>query len=283
MDSGWALSYLSDGNDERIGAVVDAGTVPTLINLLRHDSASVITPALRTLGNIVSGSDKHTQTVVDAGGLNALLPLLKHNKKAIRKECCWALSNIAAGTQAQIGALVSAADGDGTLLLKGVVHQLEHGEWDVKKEAAWVISNIATGGKREHVRVCITAGAIKPVCELLTVDDARVVTVALDAIESFFKSCVGKDGSHDEMARLIDEADGLDKIEELQQHANVDVYEKAVHLIETYFGAEDDEENDQTQPQTCAQGGGFAFGTTQAAPLGGFNFGNAAGGFNFQQ
>ena len=39
-------------------------------------------------------------------------------------------------------------------------------------------------------------------------------------------------------ANFIDEAQGLDKIENLQNHENQDIYDKAVKILETYYGAE---------------------------------------------
>jgi hypothetical protein len=38
----------------------------------------------------------------------------------------------------------------------------------------------------------------------------------------------------------VDECDGLEKLEQLQEHENHNVYTKSVHLIETFFGAEDE-------------------------------------------
>jgi len=62
QDAAWALSYLCDGDDEGIDALIEApGVCADLVRHLGHLSSNVITPVMRTLGNIVSGDDHHTQ------------------------------------------------------------------------------------------------------------------------------------------------------------------------------------------------------------------------------
>ena len=63
---------------------------------------------------------------------------------------------------------------------------------------------------------------------------------------------------------FVDEAEGLDKLEQLQNHNNEDVYKKAMHILETYFGL-DDEEDEQLAPEAGQQGFVFAQG---GAPMG---------------
>ncbi|RYG63309.1 hypothetical protein EON64_16190 [archaeon] len=72
-DACWALSYISDGPDHRIQAVLNAGVAPRLVELLASTSTSVQTPALRTVGNIVTGDDSQTQFIINLNALPALL------------------------------------------------------------------------------------------------------------------------------------------------------------------------------------------------------------------
>jgi hypothetical protein len=78
VDAAWALSYLSDGDDDRIEHIVH--TTPVLIALLESNAANVTLPALRTLGNIVTGSELQTQMVIDAGLLQHALKILESPK-----------------------------------------------------------------------------------------------------------------------------------------------------------------------------------------------------------
>ena len=47
-------------------AVIDAGVLTQVVRLLEHKAPSVVTPALRILGNLVTGDDIQTQQVLDA-------------------------------------------------------------------------------------------------------------------------------------------------------------------------------------------------------------------------
>ncbi|CAI9109255.1 OLC1v1009042C1 [Oldenlandia corymbosa var. corymbosa] len=86
-DSCWALLYLFDGDNGKIQVVIEAGVCPRLVQLLLTDSPSVLVPAFRTVGNIVTGEDSQTQAVIDNQGLSCLLNLLIQNPmKTIKKE-----------------------------------------------------------------------------------------------------------------------------------------------------------------------------------------------------
>ncbi len=107
-DACWALSYLSDGTNDKIAEVINSGVVRRLVELLLHQSPSVLVPALRTVGNIVTGDDAQTQVVINCGALPCLHALLTtSHKKSIKKEACWTVSNVTAGTKEQVGSAAS--------------------------------------------------------------------------------------------------------------------------------------------------------------------------------
>ena len=64
-------------------------------------------------------------------------------------------------------------------------------------------------------------------------------------------------GPHaEQIANLIEECDGLAKIEDLQNHENVEIYKLAYDIIEQFFS--DEVGDDELQPQV-ADDGGFQF------------------------
>ncbi|XP_075105135.1 importin subunit alpha isoform X1 [Nicotiana tabacum] len=268
-DACWALSYLSDGTNDKIQAVIEAGVCPRLVELLLHSSPSVLIPALRTVGNIVTGDDIQTQVIIDHHALPCLLNLLTQNyKKSIKKEACWTISNITAGSRNQIQAVIEAG------IIAPLVHLLQNAEFEIKKEAAWAISNATSGGNHDQIKFLVSQGCIKPLCDLLVCPDPRIVTVCLEGLENILKigeadKDLGNTEGVNVYAQLIDEAEGLEKIENLQSHDNTEIYEKAVKILETYWLEEDDEQ----LPSADAQHSGFNFGGGDLPlPSGGFNF-----------
>lgn len=259
-DACWGLSYLTDGDDARIQAVVDSGIVPRLVQLLGHPTAGVVVPALRTCGNIVTGNDVQTQAVIDAGGLVAFSKLITHDRRALRREACWASSNVAAGTPKQIATLVDTPN-----LMKALIHQLDKGDWNVRKESAWAVSNVLTSGGDECIFKTVQAGAIAPMLKVLKVEDIKIVTVGLEALTAILEAEAPPSAGGQTYSILVEKAGGIDVLEELQEHDSTEIYEKAVALLEAHYGgsAEDDE---NIAPAVTENGKTFSFGFGAAFP-----------------
>lgn len=268
IDACWAISYLSDGSNNKIQAVLDAGIPRRLVELLSSRSTAIQTPALRSIGNIVTGDDVQTQVVINAGALPALLGLLYSPKESIKKEACWTLSNITAGNSSQIQAVID------NNLVPPLIHLLSTADFKTKKEACWAISNATSGGlsNPDQIRYLVSQGCIKPLCDLLTSMDNRIIQVALDGLENILK--VGemdkeqKGLQYNEYALYVEEAGGMEKIHDCQNNENEQIYQRAYGIIEKYFGEEEGDEATGLEPQTA--GDTFGFGGQQ--PQTGFNF-----------
>jgi HEAT repeat protein len=267
-DATWALSYISDGSSQQIGAVIQTGCVPKLVQMLGQEE--LVQPALRALGNIVTGTDEQTEVALQAGCLEPMQLLATNPKKIIRKETMWMLSNITAGNNRQIAQVIDKQ------LIPRAMELLASGDWDVKKEATWVLANAVVGGTPEQVMYLVQQGAVQGLCGVLEVNDSGVVETVLDSLEAILK--VGK--SHPDertlqhLCNLVEQCDGLTKLESLQDDANEGIYNRAVRILQTYFGAEEEDGLGQDVP------------AVQPLPQGGFNFAappaTGAGGYPMQ-
>jgi len=255
-DACWALSYLTDGSNDRIQVVVDSGSVPNLVRMLASSEISIVTPALRALGNVVTGSDVQTASVIQSGGLPVICGLLSHAKANVIKEAAWTISNITAGPQEQIQAVLD------NNCLPPLIEVLAHGDFKSKKESAWAITNLTSGGSLEQIVLLCGSGVMKPFCDLLELNDEKTVCVVMDGLMNIL-STAAQQGEAEQICQMIEECDGLDKIENLQTHENEQVYKKALAIITTFFAEEEDEGPSEAQE----------FGFSQpASSKGGFNF-----------
>uniref|UniRef100_A0A673GEW3 Importin subunit alpha n=1 Tax=Sinocyclocheilus rhinocerous TaxID=307959 RepID=A0A673GEW3_9TELE len=263
VDTVWALSYLTDGGNEQIQMVIDSGVVPFLVPLLSHQEVKVQTAALRAVGNIVTGTDEQTQVVLNCDVLSHFANLLTHPKEKINKvifpsdpislwlmfRAVWFLSNITAGNQQQVQAVIDAG------LIPMIIHQLAKGDFGTQKEAAWAISNLTISGRKDQVEYLVQQNVIPPFCNLLSVKDSQVVQVVLDGLKNIL-IMAGEEAST--IAEIIEECGGLEKIENLQQHENEDIYKLAFEIIDQYFSGDDIDEDPSLIPE-ATQGGTFNF------------------------
>uniref|UniRef100_A0A674A2A4 Importin subunit alpha n=1 Tax=Salmo trutta TaxID=8032 RepID=A0A674A2A4_SALTR len=255
-DACWALSYLSDGPNDKIQTVIDSGVCRRLM-LVHTDWCFWSFP--------VTGDDIQTQVILNCSALPCLLHLLSSPKESIKKEACWTVSNITAGNRAQIQTVIDAN------IFPVLIEILQKAEFRTRKEAAWAITNATSGGTPEQIRYLVSLNTIKPMCDLLTVMDSKIVQVSLNGLENILR--LGEQEAKQNgtginpYCALIEEAYGLDKIEFLQSHENQEIYQKAFDLIEHYFGVE--EEDASIAPQVDQNQGQFIF-QQQDGPMEGF-------------
>ncbi|KAE8705576.1 hypothetical protein F3Y22_tig00110422pilonHSYRG00115 [Hibiscus syriacus] len=115
-----------------------------------------------------------------------------------------------------------------------------------KRHGPSQFSNATSGGTHDQIKFLVSQGCIKPLCDLLNCPDPRIVTVCLEGLENILKvgeadKNLGSTGGVNVYAQMIDDAEGLEKIENLQSHDNTEIYEKAVKILETYWLEEEEE------------------------------------------
>lgn len=278
IDVCWALAHLSHTKDEQIQVIVESGVCRRLVELLLHSSTNIQAPALRSVGNIVTGDDVQTQVVINCSVLPALLSLLGSNKENLRKEACWVVSNITAGTTAQIHAVMEAN------MIPPLIHILSTADIKTRREACWAIVNATSGGlnKPEQIQYLVSQGCIKPLCDVLTIMDNRLILIALDGLENILK--VGAMNSRNDpnglnrYALYIEECGGLDIINSLQNHENAQIYKKAFSIIEAFFNDDDDvadQMDDAAAINNQNNHNEFQFQSNVNLPQGGFQFGQS--------
>uniref|UniRef100_A0A3B3ZC03 Importin subunit alpha n=1 Tax=Periophthalmus magnuspinnatus TaxID=409849 RepID=A0A3B3ZC03_9GOBI len=215
-DTCWAVSYLTDGSNERIELVVRAGLVPHLVRLLAY----TVYPKLY---------------VLNAGALALFPQLLRHPRHNIQKEAAWTVSNITAGKHSQIQEVIDAG------LIPILVEILRHGEYKTQKEAVWAITNFTSGGTVEQVGYLVNCHVLPSLVRLLSTKESKIILIILDAICKILQMAA-KTGESDKLYLMFEEVGGLEKLEALQYHDNEAVYKSSLDIINRFFSLENEDD-----------------------------------------
>lgn len=239
----WALSHLSEGSEERVGALLGTGVLPRIIELLGNHLYAIQLPATRIIGNVVTGSEQQTQQALNFGAALGLAELLGSAKRNVRKEAVWAVSNVCAGNHEQLEAMID------TDAFSKLINIAQHDEKEIKKEAVWALSNACAGGSPAQAVRLVNFGVINGLSALLAESDAKIVSIALEGLNRVLKNRQENSSSEsgNYFADLMEQCGGLSALERLQLHANTQIYAKARKLIEEYFEVEPNENSDLIQ------------------------------------
>lgn len=257
-DACWALSYLSDDikNDEfpenhKIEVVIESGVIPRLVQLLGYPNHHVMTPALRTIGNIVTGNNLQTQMVLNQNVLPILATLLNNNKQSLRKEACWAISNITAGSIQQVRLVISSN------IFHSLINLIKGSSISIKKEIAWAVSNSIANLDVEITQYFVHIGVIPALVELLRENDCDLQTVVLDTIENILVMTEHDSSRVIDYVKLVEESGALKQMEKMQATAPDKILNQVQTIFSKYFKHLFEDDADE-QPAVNEQGN-YAF------------------------
>jgi hypothetical protein len=236
-DACWAMSYLSDGDDNQIKKVVDTGIIPSLVKHLDNPFLSILIPALRTLGNIVTGNSEQTDMVLKfPESIEKLYQLLSHQKKAVRREACWTLSNITAGTSDQIEFIIGNPN-----YVKKLIELTINDSEEVKREACWVLSNATNTSTPEQNQRMFDLGIVNCFIQLLNSADSKTIIIVLEGLKKFLiwgQTLSLNESDKNIIVVELEEKGAAIRMEELLGHQNEEVYSKTLEILETFFELE---------------------------------------------
>ena len=243
-DACWAVSYATDGSNDRIQGLLETGACSSIVNLLLRKEIYVRTPALRIVGNITTGDNEQTQVVLDCGALPALRTMLQSPRPPL-KEIYWALSNITAGSETQIQMVID--DGFFVPNLIEILTGVDLGD-GVTREAAWAIANITSGGSAAQIACIVGQGCMSALIDLLRCQDNRNLKIALDGLTNILKAgrpakAAASDSSGgrtpfraNQYAQKVMVAGGLDQLIALQgTNEDDDICAQAAEMVKMYF------------------------------------------------
>jgi hypothetical protein len=198
-----------------------------------------------TLGNLVSGTDANRDAVLATGILypKKVFHMLKHRKKEIRQAACRVLGNITAGTYDQARTLFTASGKGAKVAEQLVRHRAYDESWNVREEAAWAIGNLLKHRKRNTCYFLYELQVTSLFKDILLNEysDPNLLIHVMEALEAMFET-EGMEGDERYCAAYI----GKQCFDDLLEHPDDDVSEKACRLADFFFpeDREDDEEEE---------------------------------------
>eukprot|EP00672_Neobodo_designis_P009111 CAMPEP_0174878058 /NCGR_PEP_ID=MMETSP1114-20130205/82567_1 /TAXON_ID=312471 /ORGANISM="Neobodo designis, Strain CCAP 1951/1" /LENGTH=574 /DNA_ID=CAMNT_0016113445 /DNA_START=34 /DNA_END=1759 /DNA_ORIENTATION=+ len=249
---------LCSGTQRHTAAATEQGLMQAMPFLLRHASRDVVKEAAWTLSNILADDPKYIALMLHLNVFPVVLDLVKNAPHMIRKEAVWCVSNAACdATDVDVQGMLAAGVIEG-----GGVDAVEHprGRPEVHRADAapervpccarpreeraslhpegGCVVRVERGGDATDVDVqgMLAAGVIPALGAVLAYNDAKVLSVALEAVDNLL-------GKAPEDAKAAIEAHGMmDQLERLQDHQSSDVSNRAQQMLEEHYYVEEDGE-----------------------------------------
>eukprot|EP00301_Raphidiophrys_heterophryoidea_P008429 c13129_g1_i2.p1 GENE.c13129_g1_i2~~c13129_g1_i2.p1 ORF type:complete len:396 (-),score=98.63 c13129_g1_i2:157-1344(-) len=226
----WALSNLYRSKPHPEFNVVRQA-LPTLARLVNSNDEEVLADTCSSLSHLSEGNESRIQAILDLGVTPRIVELLMHQSIHVQTPALRIIGNIALGNDSQTQTIINAC------VLPRMLALLSHTNRNIRKESACAVSNVTINGTLVQIQFLVQCGCIRSLCDLLVAREIRTLNCTSRGIENILRA--GDEirlQNHLEVNPYIEQvrlAEGLSKLEALQNHTDNEIRNRAQSILET--------------------------------------------------
>lgn len=227
-----------DDRIDRIQSILDCGIMTGIITLLQHVREDIVWYAIKILTNMSCSSKEHLRSILESGVIHHIKSKLSHISSDVRKSACIFVSKIAVGSSDHICHLMH----DDQSILPVVIEVAKTDQYSVKIQACRVLINLCQNKEMTfgQIECLVRMGGLDALSSIFVHDmDISTLLSAIDALECVL--VLGKSAGTGYFRTVLEECDGMDRLESLQFHKNPDVFAKVSIFLERYYKDDDDD------------------------------------------
>jgi len=143
-----AIHIFVDDSQQNKDAIIAAGALPLLANLLRSEKLSVLQPVLEACNSLAAfGSQQNYDAVIAAGVLPLVVSLLRSNMAGVQEVAARSVQALTQSSQQSADAVISL----GALPL--LVNMLASGQLGKQEQSALALVNLAFSSEQNRAKI----------------------------------------------------------------------------------------------------------------------------------
>ncbi|XP_066960536.1 importin subunit alpha-3-like isoform X2 [Macrobrachium rosenbergii] len=218
LEATWSVTNIASGASDHTWALVEAGAIPPLVDLVKNGKQNVKEQAVWAIGNIIGDGPDCRDEAVKNGVIQPLVHLLSPAMPiTLRRQVCWVLTNLFRAKNPDISVE------DRKLCANALRQLVSHYDAQIQVDSLWATAYFADLGS-EGIDDLIQCGIVRELVQRLYSNDERVVAAALRATGTIAA------GNHDQTDAIV-EAGALPIYRELLKHRTLGIARETAWIL----------------------------------------------------